>query len=51
MNDMRQAFLSLPDTVVITDVYWYILDFNRAAPFDKLKKGEITIEEATAIAK
>lgn len=39
MDDMRQAFLSLPDTVVITDVYWYILDFNHAAPFDQIKKG------------
>lgn len=39
MDSMRQAFLALPDTVIITDAYWYILDFNHVAPFDSLRKG------------
>lgn len=39
MDRLKQAYLSLPDTVIITDVYWYVLDFNRKTPFDKLKKG------------
>lgn len=40
MRDLRQVFGALPDTAIITDVYWYILDFNRSEPFQKLKKGE-----------
>ena len=39
MDVYEQAFRLLPDTVIITDVYWYILDFNHAAPFDNIKKG------------
>ena len=39
MEGMRQAFLALPDTVIITDAYWYILDFNHADPFDSLRRG------------
>ena len=39
MDVFEQAFRLLPDTVIITDVYWYILDFNHAAPFDAIKKG------------
>ena len=39
MDVFEQAFRLLPDTVIITDVYWYILDFNHAAPFDTIKKG------------
>ena len=39
MDVFDQAFRLLPDTVIITDVYWYILDFNHAAPFDTIKKG------------
>ena len=39
MDVYEQAFRLLPDTVIITDVYWYILDFNHAAPFDTIKKG------------
>ena len=30
----------LPDTVIITDLYWYILDYSRKDPFDGLKKGK-----------
>lgn len=40
MDYLRQAFLSLPDTVIITDVYWYVLDYNRTFPFETLKKGD-----------
>lgn len=40
MHDLRQAFKLLPDTAIITDVYWYILDFNRAYPFEALQRGE-----------
>ena len=39
MDVYEQAFRLLPDTVIITDVYWYILDFNHAAPFDTIKRG------------
>ncbi len=39
MDVFEQAFRLLPDTVIITDVYWYILDFNHTAPFDAIKKG------------
>lgn len=39
MDIFEQAFRLLPDTVIITDAYWYILDYNRAEPFEKLKKG------------
>lgn len=39
MDNLQQVFLSLPDTVIITDVYWYILDFNHKAPFSNLQKG------------
>ena len=39
MDVFEQAFRLLPDTVIITDVYWYILDFNHTAPFDGLKRG------------
>ena len=39
MDVYEQAFRLLPDTVIITDVYWYILDFNHAIPFDTIKKG------------
>ena len=40
MDVFEQAFRLLPDTVIITDVYWYILDFNHAAPFGDIKKGQ-----------
>lgn len=39
MNSMQRALEALPDTVIITDTYWYILDLNRAGLFDGLKKG------------
>lgn len=39
MDVFEQAFRLLPDTVIITDVYWYILDFNHVAPFDGIKRG------------
>ena len=39
MDVFDQAFRLLPDTVIITDVYWYILDFNHTAPFDDIRKG------------
>ncbi len=38
MDKMREAFLALPDTVIITDKYLNILDFNHSAPFGALKK-------------
>lgn len=40
MKTTRMLFDSIPDTVVITDTYGYILDFNRKTPFDSLKKGK-----------
>jgi signal transduction histidine kinase len=40
MDFLRQAFLSLPDTVIITDVYWYVLDYNRNTLFPGLKQGD-----------
>ncbi|MBQ6183097.1 MAG: hypothetical protein IJK33_04340 [Clostridia bacterium] len=40
MKTTRTLFDSIPDTVVITDTYGYILDFNRKTPFDNLKKGK-----------
>ena len=39
MDQFEQAFRTLPDTVIITDAYWYIIDFNRESPFGHLKKG------------
>ena len=39
MDVYEQAFRLLPDTVIITDVYWYILDFNHTTPFNCIKKG------------
>lgn len=39
MDRLDMAFRLLPDTVIITDVYWYVLDFNHKAPFERLKKG------------
>ena len=40
MEQFEQAYRLLPDTVIITDVYWYILDYNRPGPFEGLKKGK-----------
>jgi len=40
MENVRTLFDSIPDTVIITDTYGYILDFNRSEPFDRLKKGK-----------
>ena len=40
MDVFEQAFRLLRDTVIITDVYWYVLDFNHAAPFDGIKRGQ-----------
>lgn len=40
MRSGRLLFDAIPDTVFITDTYGYILDFNRRAPFDQLKKGK-----------
>ncbi len=40
MDMFEQALRLLPDTVIITDVYWYILNFNQAAPFEGLRKGQ-----------
>lgn len=40
MKTTRTLFDSIPDTVVITDTYGYILDFNRQTPFDHLKKAK-----------
>lgn len=39
MDKMREAFLALPDTVIITDKYLNVLDFNHSTPFETLKKG------------
>ena len=39
MDMFEQAFLLLPDTVIITDAYWYILDFNHSKPFEQIRKG------------
>lgn len=39
MDPFEPAFRLLPDTAIITDVYWYVLDFNRAFPFDGMRKG------------
>ena len=40
MEQFEQAFRLLPDTVIITDIYWYILDYNRPGPFEGLNKGK-----------
>lgn len=39
MKSTKQMFLSIPDTVFVTDAYGYIIDFNRTKPFDNVKKG------------
>ena len=40
MDNIRTLFEAIPDTVIITDTYGYILDFNRSVPFEHLKKGK-----------
>lgn len=40
MEKTRELFLNIPDVVIITDAYGYVLDFNRRGPFDNLKKGK-----------
>ncbi len=39
MKSTKPMFLSIPDTVFVTDAYGYILDFNRTKPFDNVKRG------------
>lgn len=39
MDKTRDLFQSIPDIVIITDAYGYILDFNKKGPFDIIKKG------------
>ncbi len=39
MENTKQLFLSLSDTVFVTDAYGYILDYNRTYPFDAVRKG------------
>ncbi len=39
MDKMKQAFLALPDMVIITDISLRVLDFNHRGPFNELKKG------------
>jgi len=36
---MKLLFGSIPDTVLISDSYGYLLDYNRTEPFEKIKKG------------
>ena len=40
MDLFEKTFRLLPDTIIITDVYWYILVYNRMEPFDRIRKGE-----------
>ncbi len=40
MKNAAQIFSALPDTVIFTDAHWYVLDYNRADPFEKMKKGK-----------
>ncbi len=40
MDLFEKSFRLLPDTIIITDVYWYILDYNRTEPFSRIRKGE-----------
>lgn len=39
MNEIKQAFLALPDTVIITDMNFYVFGFNRTDPFSGLRRG------------
>ena len=39
MELFERAFRLLPDTVIITDLYWYILDYNHAEAIKELRKG------------
>ena len=39
MVNSKTLFLNVPDTVFVTDMYGYILDFNRLHPFDTVRKG------------
>jgi signal transduction histidine kinase len=39
MELFERAFRLLPDTVIITDLYWYILDYNHAEAIKVLRKG------------
>lgn len=39
VDKMKQAFLSLPDTVIITDKYLNVLEYNRCGPYPDLKKN------------
>ncbi len=40
MDVIEKAFRLLPDTIIITDVYWYVLDYNRRDPFCQMRKGD-----------
>ena len=40
MDVIEKAFRLLPDTIIITDVYWYVLDYNRKDPFWPMRKGD-----------
>lgn len=39
MDKTRALFLNIPDIVIITDAYGYILDFNKKGPFEIIEKG------------
>ncbi|WP_283170167.1 sensor histidine kinase [Curtanaerobium respiraculi] len=39
MPDWKRLFQRLSDTVIVTDAYGYILDFNRKGPFPSMRKG------------
>ena len=40
MELASQVFSALPDIIIFTDAYWYILDYNREGVFEKLKRGK-----------
>lgn len=40
VNLFEAAFRGLPDTVVITDIYWYVLEFNHRGPLSSLRRGQ-----------
>ena len=39
MDNRRNLFMQMPDTVAVTDAYGYVLDFNRNNTVRELKKG------------
>lgn len=39
MTNLKATFAAIPDLVIITDMYQYIIDYNHLGLFENMKKG------------